>query len=563
MSSQAMQGRRGRNRGGRGNSSNNRRRQNNGQQGRDSNAPRSKDDDNLLSKLQREYNPPFVLGAKWSAKEHYKFKVPHPFLVGEKEIVNFPIFESGNSLSDRALFYGEVLDLQENVGFDGANGGLLYYTFRRCLKGDALNEWKDITSGRAEADLTPANFSIDIDSFIKKHDSRENEDLLQDQLNYFNKLKKPTNKCPPNFKTEIESLKKKIEIIPGAAADDMHDEERLKAIYYDAMPKAWRSQFRKVGKKLREESLEEMAQYFDILYSEENNQRPNNKRTDHSHNGNQSRSSSTNNQSRNGRPEPEDTCPVHGGHKWKDCYLNPYGNNYRPRSAAQGNNSGARNNRNTQGDAHMNAQMNNTGNSDQNTNRDSSNPQGSESGTEDANPYGDEYHSAVNSEEKVPQVRAKVKIGNTNHTFNTALLDSGGSKSLIARSKIPVSMKPKLSKNPFPAVGTSGTQIHKDSITFERLSFPDFEMPSWISNIELFVFEDEGHSSYDLIIGRDILKPMGIEMNFAREEINWQDVTLPFTQRGKIPTIKEPGSIREAEEVFFSSTSGTQIKGSD
>ena len=209
--------------------------------------------------------------------------------------------------------------------------------------------------------MTPANFSTDIDSFIKKHDSRENEDLLQDQLNYFNKLEKPTNKCPSNFKTEIESLNKKIEIIPGAAADDMHDEERLKAIYYDAMPKAWRSQFRKVGKKLREESLEEMAQYFDILYSEENNQRPNNKRTDQLHNGNQSRSSSTNNQSRNGRPEPEDTCPVHGGHKWKDCYLNPYGDNYRPRTATN-NNNGNRNLRNSQGDVHMNAQRSNDNN---------------------------------------------------------------------------------------------------------------------------------------------------------------------------------------------------------
>ena len=115
MSSQAMQGRRGRNRGGRSNSYNNRHRQNNGDQGRGSNAPRSKDDEanTLLNKLQREYNPPFVLGAKWSAKEHYRVKIPHPYMAGEKETGNFPVFESGNSLSDRALFYGEVLDLHK------------------------------------------------------------------------------------------------------------------------------------------------------------------------------------------------------------------------------------------------------------------------------------------------------------------------------------------------------------------------------------------------------------------------------------------------------------------
>ena len=562
MSSQANQGRRGRNRGGRGNFTNNRRSQRSNH-GRGGNAPKNKDDDSnsLLTKLQREYNPPFVLGAKWSAKDHYKVKVPHPFLQGEKETVNFPVFESGNSLSDRALFYGEVLDLQENVGFDGANGGLLYYTFRRCLKGDALNEWKDITSGRTQADLTPANFSTDIDAFIKKHDSRENEDLLQDQLNYFNKLKKPANKSPSNFKTDIESLNKKIEIIPGATEIDSHDEERLKAIYYDAMPKGWRSQFRKVGKKLRDESLEEMAQYFDILYSEENHQKPNKAKTDQHNNQNQTRNSSTNQQSRNGRPDPEDICPVHGNHKWKECYLNPYGNNYRPRTATS-NNNGNRNQRNS-GDAHMNSQSNTSAQNDQNNSRDTANPQGNES-TNDANPYGDEYYGDNNNtEEKVPQVRAKVKVGNINHTFNKALLDSGGSRSLIARSRIPVQIKPSLSKNPFPAVGTSGTRTHKESIIFDRLSFPDFEMPSWLSEVECFVFDDDGHSSYDLILGRDILKPIGMEMNFASEEINWQNVTRPFTQRGKIPTIPQPEAIRKAEDSFFSKKSELQMKSSD
>ena len=76
-------------------------------------------------------------------------------------------------------------------------------------------------------------------------------------------------------------------------------------------------------------------------------------------------------------------------------------------------------------------------------------------------------------------------------------------------------------------------------------------MSSWISTIECFIFDDENHTSYDLIIGRDILKSLGIEMNFAREEIIWRNVTLPFTSRGKIPSIREPEAIREAEDSLF------------
>ena len=199
----------------------------------------------------------------------------------------------------------------------------------------------------------------------------------------------------------------------------------------------------------------------------------------------------------------------------------------------------------------MNSQSNTTQN-DQNNSGDTANPQGSENGANDTNTYGDDFYGDENNAtKKVPQLRAKVKLGKISHVFNKVLLDSGGSKSLIARSKIPAHMKPSYSKNPFPAVGTSGTRTHKESIIFDRLSFPDFEMQSWISDVECFVFEDDGHSSYDLILGRDILKPIGMEMNFANEKINWQHVTLPFTERGKIPTIPQPEAIREAEDAFF------------
>ena len=72
----------------------------------------------FLSRLEKEYNPPFCLGTKWQSKEFYKVKLPHPFFPAEKETVQFPILESSNKLSDRALFYADVLDQQEQVNFD-------------------------------------------------------------------------------------------------------------------------------------------------------------------------------------------------------------------------------------------------------------------------------------------------------------------------------------------------------------------------------------------------------------------------------------------------------------
>ena len=59
------------------------------------------------------------------------------------------------------------------------------------------------------------------------------------------------------------------------------------------------------------------------------------------------------------------------------------------------------------------------------------------------------------------------ETGNIIYVFSEALLDSDGSKSLIAWFKIPAHMKPSHSNNPFPAVGTSGTRTHKESIIFD------------------------------------------------------------------------------------------------
>ncbi len=57
----------------------------------------------------------------------------------------------------------------------------------------------------------------------------------------------------------------------------------------------------------------------------------------------------------NNRVHNDDTCPVHGGHKWRECFLNPHGDDYRPRTGSQSNNnSQGRGNGSRRGDAYHN-----------------------------------------------------------------------------------------------------------------------------------------------------------------------------------------------------------------
>ena len=150
-----------------------------------------------LAKLHDEFNPPFRLNYQWTSTEHYKLKIPHPFFADEKETVHFPIFKSSPLLAARATFYQHVLDIMNQVQFDGENGQNLYYTFTHCLRQEALTEWYDIIRPRqTDDDRSPANFGEDIDTFIRLHDPRDTSELLQDQLNYINHNFKPRHTKP-------------------------------------------------------------------------------------------------------------------------------------------------------------------------------------------------------------------------------------------------------------------------------------------------------------------------------------------------------------------------------
>ena len=181
-----------------------------------------------LTLLNEEYNPPFQLSSEWKPSEFYKIKLPHPFFPDEKETVQFPILESTGTIADRAMHYQEVLDIQDSVNFDGDNGPNLYYTYTRCLKGQALIDWKAIASLRTTAaQRTPEHFSADIDEFIKTNESRDNEDLLQDQLNYMNHIKKPRNTKPTDFKAQLIKLNNSVEEYTNLVKNEDNSTEKL------------------------------------------------------------------------------------------------------------------------------------------------------------------------------------------------------------------------------------------------------------------------------------------------------------------------------------------------
>ena len=54
-------------------------------------------------------------------------------------------------------------------------------------------------------------------------------------------------------------------------------------------------------------------------------------------------------------------------------------------------------------------------------------------------------------------------------------------------------------------LSAAGEPVHNNGVTLAKMSFPEFASKITSINIDLIVMEDHGHSTYDIIIGRDLM----------------------------------------------------------
>jgi len=290
------------------------------------------------------------------------------------------------------------------------------------------------------------------------------------------------------------------------------------------MPSHWKKEFRKHGNKLSTQSIE-LAQYFDIYHNNStntrhthshstatnNNSNSNDQRNTKDYNNNDSKSTTSQ------RPKPDDICPIHGGHKWHFCIFNKDGPNYRPPPRNATTTTSARSNEN------FNTEQVNKTNDDNSTS---------------IAPYDDEFNSTDPLNEPVPQVitEGTSPASDTVFTFTNYLLDSGGTRSLIPRSRLPKSIPRHNIIQPYSALSSSGVHQHQEYITLSKIRFPQLSTIIWLENVEFIIFDDSDHCAYDIILGRNIITKVGFIINFAKNETSCLNITLPFLHRNTKPS---------------------------
>jgi hypothetical protein len=102
-----------------------------------------------------------------------------------------------------------------------------------------------------------------------------------------------------------------------------------------------------------------------------------------------------------------------------------------------------------------------------------------------------------------------------------ALLDSGSSGTLLTKK-----FTDKLKKKKVPqGWSTPGGQLNTNQMVKTQLTIPELQDDKLIE-WSMYVTEDLGN--YDMIIGRDMLQFLGINIQFSTQEVVWDYATMPF-----------------------------------
>jgi hypothetical protein len=200
---------------------------------------------------------------------------------------------------------------------------------------------------------------------------------------YLDQTIKPRSLTPHAFANRLRALNIYSVALPtntGVPAELLTN-DKLTAIYFRMMPISWQNSFRQAGKRMATYSLASLSEYMQTLsildvWSNRNGNRGQGSSDNSSYrtsrsqgNGNShggrgrggrgnnrpgrghgrstsrdARHSNTDgtNERSGGRMDNNVTCPVHGGHKWGACFLNPRGDSYRPYGRGSGREPGGR-----------------------------------------------------------------------------------------------------------------------------------------------------------------------------------------------------------------------------
>jgi hypothetical protein len=129
-------------------------------------------------------------------------------------------------------------------------------------------------------------------------------------------------------------------------------------------------------------------------------------------------------------------------------------------------------------------------------------------------------------------------VNNEEHLLR-ALADTGVSSSSILEAYTSAPFI-KADDNNTTTWSTMGGKFTTTKTRFVTFSLPEFNLKKQMCSSWAFHVDDrsESSSTYDMIMGRDLLGESGIIMNFNDHTVTWGTDTIPIKERGTLSSVE-------------------------
>jgi hypothetical protein len=130
-------------------------------------------------------------------------------------------------------------------------------------------------------------------------------------------------------------------------------------------------------------------------------------------------------------------------------------------------------------------------------------------------------------QQQQPLIPASILIpsiiqGIENDRLLCCLFDTGGSSTIINRRALPKNVNPTKMKVPMKTTTAAGVFQINEMVTIEQSILPEFTKQIKIQTLNAHIF-DSPSCHYDIILGRDILNQLKIDILYSNKIIRWLD----------------------------------------
>ncbi|CAB9512510.1 hypothetical protein SEMRO_540_G162910.1 [Seminavis robusta] len=202
-------------------------------------------------------------------------------------------------------------------------------TFEDVLDSVAQRKWNNLVQNIAAGARTNARFDQEIANFVHQYAGHDHpRDVLIKYIKSDDCLK-PRKVDVSVHASRIETLCRYANRLRGQ--DTALTEDQIKVRVFEAFPHIWQNHYRRSRCELAEDSITQIVQYMNLckgIADEEETTRGKKRKASDTERVRGGGSNNKTDTKKKKTADANDTCPVHGEHKWGDCSLNPKSRNY-------------------------------------------------------------------------------------------------------------------------------------------------------------------------------------------------------------------------------------------